>query len=485
MKKLSLFIILLILGISAQAQTKKWTLRECVAHALENNISVKQSELDKELAQLEKSDAIGNFLPSLNGSASNSWNTGLTQNITTGVLENQTSRNSSYSVTMGITVFQGMRNHRTLQRAKISQLANDYGLSKMKDDISLFVANAYLQVLTNKANLQVLTSQNEVTQEQIQRTQNLVDAGVLPRGDLLEIQATDATEKQNIAVTENAVKISLISLAQLLLIEDYSNFDIEDEGYEIIDEGITAKDISEIITSAKEKRSEIKIAETNLELAEKDYQISKSAYMPTLNAFINYNTRESDRASGIETVLDPDNPIVLGEDPIGVVGNSGESVFGFQPNILSLRELDPLPFTEQLYLNDGVSYGFQLNVPIFNGFSTRNNVKRSRINVKRQEFLLEQAKLDLESTIYQAYVDAKGSYKSFEAAQKALKSQELAYQYAKDRYDVGLTNAFDFSQSKVRYDNAKIEENRAKYDYIFKLKVLELYFGIPATELKF
>lgn len=105
--------------------------------------------------------------------------------------------------------------------------------------------------------------------------------------------------------------------------------------------------------------------------------------------------------------------------------------------------------------------------------------------MKRQEYILEQTELEIESTVYQAYVDAKGSYKSFEAAQKALESQELAYQYAKDRYDVGLINAFDFSQSKTRFDNAKIEANRAKYDYIFKLKVLELYFGISATELKF
>ena len=136
-------------------------------------------------------------------------------------------------------------------------------------------------------------------------------------------------------------------------------------------------------------------------------------------------------------------------------------------------------------LNDGISYGFQLSVPIFNGFSTRNSVKRNIINLKRTEFQLEQAKLDLESNVYQAYVDAEGSQKAYDAALVALESQELAYQYAKDRYDVGLTNAFDFSQSKLRYDQALIEVNRAKYDYIFKLKVLELFFGIPATELKF
>src|SRR5690606_9721838 len=133
---------------------------------------------------------------------------------------------------------------------------------------------------------------------------------------------------------------------------------------------------------------------------------------------------------------------------------------------------DPLErsFTEQLYLNDGIGYGVQINVPIFNGFSVRGNVKRNKINLRNSEYLLEQAKLDLESNVYQAYVDVKGSRKAYDAAVVALESQELAYQYAEDRYDVGLTTAFDFSQSKLRYDNAKIEVNRTKFEYIFKLK---------------
>jgi outer membrane protein len=344
MKKLVLFILLISSGISLQAQSKKWTLKECVEYALENNISVRQSELDLDLTEVEKSDAIGNFLPSLNGSASNSWNTGLTQNVTSGILENQTNRNSSYSLTVGMNLFQGLRNHKIYQRSELSKLAAQYGLSKMKDDISLFVANAYLQVLNNKANLDVLKSQNDVTVQQIERTNELVDAGVLPRGDLLEIQATDASEKQNIAVTENTVQISLINLAQLLLIQDYENFDIEDEGYEIIDEGITSKEISEIITSAKENRSELKIAQTNFDLAKKDLQISRSGYTPTLSVYMNYNTRESDVPSGSAIALDPDNPVIVGDTPIGVLESTGESVLGLKPNILSVTELGPLPF---------------------------------------------------------------------------------------------------------------------------------------------
>ena len=443
MKKIAIPFSFLILSISLTAQTKQWTLQECVNHALENNISVKQSELDLELTEADKLEAIGNFLPSLNANASASKNTGLSLNPTNNQLENTTFGSASAAINVGLTLFDGLRNVRQLQRSKLSELAAQYRLDKMKDDIALAVANSYLQVLLNKANLAVAKSQNIVTLEQLDRTNNLVDAGVLPRGDLLEIKATDAAEKQRIAVAENTVKISLISLAQLLLIKDYSNFDIADEEYKIIDGGIADKDVSEIIESAKETRSEVKIAQKNVDLAKKDLQISRGAYYPTLSAFFGYNTRYADN------------------DQLN-------------------RE-----FIDQLYLNDGIGYGLQLNVPIFNGFTVRSNVKRNKINLKNTEYQLEQAQLDLESNVYQAYVDANGALKAYEAATVALESQELAYQYAKDRYDVGLTNAFDFSQSKLRYDNARIEENRTKFEYIFKLKVLELYFGVPANELKF
>jgi outer membrane protein len=443
MKKIAIPFFFLILSISLTAQNKKWTLQECVAHALENNISVKQSELDIELAEADKLEATGNFLPSLNANSSYSKNTGLSLNPTTNQLENTTFGSASAAINVGYTLFDGLRNVRQLQRAKLSELAAQYRLDKMKDDIALAVANSYLQVLLNKANLEVAKSQNIVTLEQLQRTNDLVDAGVLPRGDLLEIKATDAGEKRQIAVTENTVKISLISLAQLLLIKDYTNFDIADEEYNIIDGGIADKDVSEIIESAKQTRSEVKIAQKNVELAEKDVQISRGGYYPTLSAFFGYNTRYADN------------------DPLN-------------------RE-----FVEQLYLNDGIGYGLQLNVPIFNGFAVRSSVKRSKVNLRNTQYQLEQTQLDLESSVYQAYVDANGALKAYEAASVALESQELAYQYAKDRFDVGLTNAFDFSQSKLRYDNAKVEVNRSKFDYIFKLKVLELYFGVPASELKF
>ncbi|WP_299397818.1 TolC family protein [uncultured Gelidibacter sp.] len=480
MKK-SILIVFALVALTSQAQVKKWTLKECVEYALENNISVKQSQLDLELTDIEKMQAVGNFLPDISMGANVSENTGLSFNPVTNNAQTTTFLSASGRINVGYTLFNGMRNFREVQRAKISKLSAQYRLTKMEDDISLFVANNYLQVILNKANLEVLTAQNTVTKDQLQRTQDLVDAGVLPQGDLLEIKANDASEKQAIVNAENAVQVSLISLAQLLLIKDYQNFDIEDEGYDVVDAGIADKDVYDIINSAKENRAEIKIAEKNVELAEKDVQIAKSAHSPTLSAFFGYDTRYTDATSFMQSI-DPNNPVITRE--IGVVQETGQSVIGEFPNTVPVV-VGADPFVDQLYQNDGISYGLSLSIPILNGFATKGNVQRSKINLERTQYQLEQAQLDLESTVYQAYVDAKGALKSYEAAQSALESQELAYNYAKERYDVGLTNAFDFSQSKVRFDNSKIELNRAKYDYIFKLKVLELYFGIPALELKF
>lgn len=478
MKKITFIAFILFLGFSANAQDKKWTLEECILHAMENNISIKQSELEVELSKVDKKDAIGNFLPNFNASATNSWNTGLTQNVTTGVLQTQTTRNFSAGVSASLTLFDGLRNFKELQRAKMNALASQYSLEQMKDDIALFIANAYLQVLFNKESLKVVEAQHEITLKQLERTQALVDAGSLPEGDLLEIRANAANEKQRIIVAENAIRISLISLAQMLLIEDYENFDIVERDYTIYGIEILDTPVSEIISEAEETRYEVKVAEQNNAIAEKDVEIAKGAYMPTLGAFFNYNTRESGMGRFISGGLDPDEPYRT----IGFVESTMDPVV--TPNMINALG-SPLPFFEQLQNNDGISYGVQLSIPILNGFGVRNTVKRNEINVKRTEYLLEQTKLDLEANVYQAYVDAQGAREAYESALVAQEAQELAFNYATERYDVGLTNAFDYSQSQLNLEQAQSEVVRTKFDYIFKLKVLELYFGVPITDLKF
>lgn len=481
MNKIIICSIVVLSFAFAKAQQKNWTLQECVQYAIDNNISVKQSALDIEAADADKLSALGNMLPSLNASSGVSENTGLSFNPVTNNAQTTTFLSATGRVNVGYTVFDGLRNFRQLQRAKISKLASEYRLDKMKDDIALAVANNYLQILSNKANLETFIAQNQVTKQQIEQTKNLVEAGQIPRGDLLEIKAQDANEQQQIINAENNVTISRVSLAQLLLIKDYENFDIADEDFIIIDGGIASKSVEEIIDSSKENRSEIKIAEQNLELAKKDLQIARGAYLPTISAFFGYDTRYTNNTSFQQRLRDPNNPTITQQ--IGVVEQTGQAVVTQTPDLETIV-VGADPFIDQLAANDGIAYGFQLNIPIFNGFSVRSNVARNKVNVKRNEFQLEQAELDLESNIYQAYVDVKGARKAYDAAQESLESQKLAYEYAKERYDVGLTNAFDFGQSKLRYDNATINLNQSKFNYIFRLKVLELFFGIEPDQLK-
>nr|WP_297787240.1 TolC family protein [uncultured Allomuricauda sp.] len=444
--KHSITIVLLLFAVTfSSAQVRKWTLEECVTYAVENNLTVEQFELDLENAKIDKSDALGNLLPTLNGSTSASSNTGFSINPTNNLPTNSTAFNVNAGFSSNITLFDGLRNINRLNRAKMTAIANQYRLDNLKDDIRLNVANAYLQVVSNKEQLKTFKAQYAVTEQDLIRTKELVESGVVPRGDLLEIEATAANQEQQIINGESLVIISRVGLAQLLQITDYENFDIAEEEFAIPPSDILDNSPKVIFDKALGFRNDIKFSETNVELAEQDLKIAKGAYLPTLSGFFQYGTRYSD--------------VTQIPDGNGVP---------YTPN-----------FTDQLWIFDGISYGAQLNVPIFNGWSTRNNVKRSKISLEKAKLQLEQDKLDLENTIQQAYVDVGTFEKAYIAAEKTLEARRLSYEYAKERYDVGLMNAFDFSQAQARLENAQADVIRTKYNYIFRLKILEFYFGIP------
>ncbi len=431
--------VLFMLGavVFASAQQRKWTLEECVTYAVDNNLTIEQFELDLENAKIDKSDAIGALLPDFNGSARITSSTGLSFNPTTNEPTNATQLNVNGGFSSNITLFDGLRNYNRIQRAKLNAIANQYRLDDLKDDIRLNVANSYLQVLSNKEQLKVFRAQYAVTEQDLIRTKELVDSGVVPRGDLLEIEATAANQEQQVVNGESAVLISRINLAQLLQITDYENFDIADESFDIPPSDILDNSAKVIFDKALSFRNDIKFASSNVDLALQDLKIAKGARYPTLTGFFGYTTRFSD-----------------------------------QNNALG-------GFFDQLYIFDGINYGAQLNVPIFNGWSARNGVKRAKINVDISRIQLEQEKLTLETTVNQRYVDVTTFYKSYEAAEKTAAARRLAYDYAKERFDVGLMNAFDFSQAQSRLDNAEADVVRTKYEYIFRLKILEFFFGIP------
>ncbi len=473
--KKTVWLWVLLFGIFSYSQPKKWTLEECVSHALENNISIKNSTLDKQLADIERNTAVGNFLPSANATASHSWNIGLNQNITTGLLENQTTQFTSAGLNVGVDIYNGLQNQYRLRRANLSQIASQYQLTKMQEDIALNVANAFLQILFNKENLKVQKEQLLNNRKQMERSEQLLEAGVIPRGDLLDIKATVASSEQLVINAENLLLISKLSLAQLLQLEEFKDFDIIDREYEALQTPLLLQTPEVIYQKAKETRTELKIAQANLEIAEKDVSIAKGAYQPRLQGFYSFSTRASslDRVTGIE--LNPANPTTV----IGVVEGTNQNVL--QPNFNAVLG-GPAPIFDQFDDNKGQNFGVQLTIPIFNGFATRNNVQRSKVALERSKIAYEQEELTLERNVYTAFTDVKGSLKSYEAALTTLEARQEAYLYAQERFEVGLMNAFDFNQSQTLLVNAQSEVLRTKYDYIFRTKILEFYFGIPIIQ---
>lgn len=432
MKTVKLIILFISLSISMQGQ-EVWTLEKCIKRAIEKNISIKQSQADLESTRLNKTTAVANFLPSLNLGGSHSWNVGLNQNITTGLLENMTTRSASMNANMGIDLFNGLQNIQQLYRANLSILASQYQLADMKENISLLVANSYLQILFNRESLGVQQSQLNVANEELIIAQERLKTGIIPMGDVLEIEANVATIEQNVVVAENNFQLSKIALAQLLLIPDFSNFEIAQETAITPEPAILSTNVNTIYSKAVAKRNDVKLAETNLKIAKKDLAISRGSILPKLSGFYSYNSR------------------ILFDDPSDI--------------------------SHQLDRNAGQNFGLQLSIPIFNGMANNTNIRRSKINIQKSTYALEQVKLDLENTINQAYNDAKGSLKAHQAAEKTLKARKLAYEYAKERFDNGGMNTFNFLQAGQRYEAAQSEMIKTKYNYIFKLKVLEFYFG--------
>lgn len=473
----SIIIAFLFIGLFAQAQAKKWTIEECVNYALEHNISIKLTDLDSQLAEIDKKGAIGNFLPSINATASHSWNIGLNQNITTGLLENETTQFTSAGLNANIDIYNGLQNQNRFRRAKLAIISAQYQLTKMKDDVSLNVANAFLQILFNKENIKVQKELLATNEKQFNRTQELVNAGSVPRGDLLDIKATVADSQQKVIAAENALLISRLSLAQLLQLDDFQDFDIADEQYEARQSEVMFQTPDAIYKKALEERVEVKLAKANVEVAEKDVRIAKGTFQPSLSGFYSFSTRAgyADRVVGY--AIDPSNPSSV----IGSVDINGNPTPVTAPNFAPVLG-GSAPVFEQFSDNKGHNFGLQLNVPILNGFSARNAVARSKVALEKSRVSLLQSQIDLERNVYTAFTDANGAYKSYESAVVALEARENAFNYAKERYDVGMMNAFDFNQAQTLYSNAQSEVLRTKYDYIFRTKIVEFYFGIPITK---
>jgi len=430
-------ILALVFFTFINAQDKKWTLKECVNYALENNISVKKGELTIDLRNEDVINRKGDFYPTVSASASQSLNFGSAQDQVTFQRINATSHSTSLGINAGITVFNGFRIVNQFEQAKIGLEASKYDLKKLKDDISLIVVNSYLNVLFNKENLIIAQSQIEVSQKQVDQVSKLVEAGVQPQSKLLEAEANLANDEQKIVAAQNSLDLALLNLAQTLQL-DYIGFEIEEIDVNEPSELLLYNKALPIYTIALANRSEIKSAELNVESAAKGIEIAKSGFLPSLS--FNYGFRSA------ASFLD-----------IPLVANNA--------------------FFYQLDENKSNGFSLSLNIPIFSGFQVKSNVSSARINHEISQYNLEDSKIKLREVIERAYMDAKAALKTYIAAKKNVAAQQESFKNSQESFNLGVMTSYDFEQVRNRLVNAQSSLINAKYDFVFRTKVLDFYAG--------
>jgi outer membrane protein len=434
LRNLTYLIVLISVSAAVQGQNRKWTLRECVEMALENNISIKQNINNIKSNEQDVKAAKGEFLPSLGASLSQSANFGSAELFSGNFVDRQFfSTNGSLSLNQ--TVFNGFRTLNGFKQSQLNLERNEFELRRLQDDVALNVANAYLNVLFNMENLETAKSQYEFSQTQLVRVQNLVESGVQPLSNLYDAQANLSGDLQSLTVAQNNHKIALLTLAQLIQVPA-EGFDVEVIQVEDPSPSILYDDVNPIIQYALNNRNEIKIANKNLEIADINIKLSKAGFMPTISLGYGFNTGA--------------NFSNLSEDS---------------------------SFFQQINDNKGHGLNLNVNIPIFSKFRNQTALTKSKIQKDNAELELDKAKLDLEASVQRAYTDAQAALRSYQASTASVEARELSFSNAQERYAIGALNSFELEQSRLALINAKALLINAKYDFIFKTQVLDFFLG--------
>ena len=451
MKTKFVAILALMLATIASAQDKKWTLQECVDYAVKNNLTIQQQELSNNLLGENVTVAEGNFYPSLGAYTSLNYNFGSFIDVS-GSRISADSRSNNFGLSTNVTLFNGFSNKYNLELAKKQLKAAGFDLDETKNNIMLYVVNAYLNVLLNRENLKINEDLVAITKNQVKVAKDLVDAGSKPESSLLEAQATLATNEQQLTTAQNTLDLALLSLAQLLHLPQ-KGFNVQPVDVSISDAALLYNDTDVIFQKALSNLPEIKSAELGIENSKLSVKIAKSAYYPSLSL-----------GAGMGTVYQHKQ----GEPDLRTVVDQVTNQVIYVPN----------GFSKQLQDNLGYNIGLTLNIPIFNNFRTKASVNRAKINQNINELKLQDKKQTLRESIEKAYADAKAALKQYTAAQKSMQSQELLFKNAQVSYNNGVMTSFDFEQVKNGLVNAQASMINAKYNFIFRTKLLEYYYGI-------
>lgn len=434
MKRLITIIALSLIVFSSFAQ-EKWTLEKCIDHALENNIVIKQYQINTEYRQNEFNQAKSNKLPSVSASVSQGVNFGRSETLD-GTFDNYTSANTNANIGANVLIWRGGTLKNAVKQNEFQLKASLEDLQKAKNDVTLNIASAFLEILFAQELIQVSEKQVAQTKQQIERSKQLVQAGSLAEGALLEANAQLAREELELVNSKNNLQLAYLNLAQMLELDSYSNFEVAvPEIPELRAQMALANSVA-VFEKAVETRPEIKSAEYNLMNAETQLDIAKGGLMPTLSAY-----------AGVS-----DNYIAFENAP---------------------------SFNDQISSNINENVGVNLNIPIFSKFQNRTNIENSKLQIENSQLDLENAKKNLRKQIEQVYLNTKAALERYNANKAAVQSMEESFRYIEEKFNVGRVNPLEYNDAKTNLAIAQSNLLQAKYDFIFRSKILDFYNGIP------
>jgi outer membrane protein len=427
-----------------RSQTKPWTFNQCLDTALQRNISVNQTRLSNELNKVSLEQVKANRIPSVSASANEALNVGKNVDPTTNTFVTEGYHSTNFGVSSNYNLFNGMQNANTIRQNRISVQAGESDIEKAKNDVTINITTAYLQVLFATEILAAAKSQENATASQVERTDLLVKAGKSPESDLLQIKSQRATDNLSVVTAQNQLDLAKVTLMQLMEIPVADNFDVV---VPVLDEATVPalQTNDEIYRKSLAVQPQIAAASYRTNASAMALKVSEGARWPKINLGANLNTNyASSRKKG-------------SVNPQGY------------------------PFFEQVWDNIGQSFSMGLSIPIYSNRQIKSNIDRAKINMMTTRLNEQNVKNVLRKNVEQTFTDLRASVKKYEAVKQQLAAVESVYTNAEKKYTVGVMNATDFLIQKNNFVQSQSNLIQAKYDYIFKKKILDFYQGVPIT----
>jgi len=433
---------------SASAQAE-WTLQSCIEYAAKNNLQAQQQQLLVNQAAINTRGARANYLPQVSADASGNQSYGFvidpaTNSIRTG--ENSTNTSFQFSASGSVPLFQGLANKYNLKQRQSEYSAARYTYAKSLNDLSLSVALAFVQVLFAEEQLDIAKSRLLSVKAQLARTETLVKAGSLAQTESLTLSSQVATEELNTVNAENSLATAKLNLQQQMNLPPTQNFEVMAPPMTEVKEVVLPK-LEVIFNGAKSTLPDFKIADENVAAAMWSARVARARRYPSLSAFGGLNTRGS--SSALE----------------------GVPLFGIKGT----------PYGQQLQNNFGQNLGLSLSIPILNNWSLTNNIALADLNIVNQRLQSAITAQTVEKNVQSAYLDVLSAQKKFAAVGAQTNSAQTSYDFAQKRYEAGLLNSVDLLNLQYQFTNAQADLLQAKYDMLFKFKVLDFYQGKPLT----